>query len=98
MKEAQASGIIDTDAGDTVYTLTLKLSDGGSHEVKLCEYLKGFNALYYGSGPSLYIKADALKLLIEGFLFIAYICSSNLIITCAENKYQSYFYCVKSVS
>ena len=65
LKEAQASGIIDTDAGDTVYTLTLKLSDGGSHEVKLCEYLKGFNALYYGSGPSLYIKADALKPLIE---------------------------------
>ena len=65
LTEAQASGIIDTDAGDAVYTLTVKLSDGGSLEVKLCEYLKGFYALDYGSGPSLYIKADALKLLTE---------------------------------
>ena len=65
LKEAQASGIIDTDAGDAVYSLTVKLSDGGSLEVKLCEYLKGFYALDYGSGPSLYIKADALKLLAE---------------------------------
>ena len=65
LKEAQASGIIDTDAGGALCSLTVKLSDGGSLEVKLCEYLKGFYALDYGSGPSLYIKADALKLLTE---------------------------------
>lgn len=62
---AQASGIIDSEAGDVVCTLTVKLSDGGSLEVKLCEYLKGFYALDYGSGPSLYIKAEALTALTD---------------------------------
>lgn len=62
---AQASGVIESEAGDAIYTLTVKLYGGGIMEVKLCEYLKGFYALDYGKGPSLYIKADALKLLTE---------------------------------
>lgn len=62
---AQASGIIDSDAGDVVYTLTVKLSDGSTLEVKLCEYLKGFYAVDYGKGPALYIKANALAVLTD---------------------------------
>lgn len=61
---AKASGVIDSETGGLVYTLTVSLPDG-SFEVKLFDYLKGFYALDYGNGPSLYIKADLLKALID---------------------------------
>lgn len=64
LQEAKASGVVDSDVGDVVYTLTMTLPDN-TIEIKLCEYLKGFYALDYGKGPSLYIKAEALKTLTD---------------------------------
>jgi hypothetical protein len=58
---ADTSGIIDSAAGDAVYTLTVYLVGGGLQKVTLHEYLKGFYALDYGKGPWLYIKADRLE-------------------------------------